>query len=267
MPFASRPGLRLYFEQAGAGDPALVFVHGWCCDHSAFEPQFEHFQATHRVVAPDLRGFGRSDATSEGLDPPTFADDVVWLCTELKITKPIVVGHSLGGAVVLELGRRHPALPAAIVAVDPAPIDPPPELRAAFRETAAQLRGPDAEAARRAFIDNVCFAASDDADRKRRIGEQMCSVPMPVAAAALGPLADWDGGAALRACAVPTLVLLAAVGALNDPARLRALKPDVHVGVTVGSGHFQQLEVPEQVTAMIDRFVRIAVSRATTPMT
>ena len=264
MPFAR---LRLYYEQSGAGDPALVFVHGWCCDHGAFQPQFEHFQRSHRVVAPDLRGFGRSDATSEGLDPASLADDIAGLCAELGVARPVVVGHSLGGAVALELGRRHPAVPAAIVAVDPAPIDPPPALRAAFREVGAALRGPDAEAARRAFIENVCFAATDDAERKRRIFEQMCTVPLPIAAAALGPLGEWDGGAALSACAVPVLVLLAAVGPLNDPARLRALKPDVHVGVTVGSGHFLQLEVPEQVTAMIDRFMRVAVPPASAALT
>lgn len=267
MPFAMRPGLRLHYEEAGAGDPPLVFVHGWCCDRSAFAPQLEHFRRKHRVVAPDLRGFGRSDATSDGLDPASLADDIAWLCVELRLSRPVVVGHSLGGAVVLELGARHPTLPAAIVAVDPAPIDPPPELRAAFREVGAALRGPDAEAARRAFIENVCFAATDDAERKRRISAQMCAVPMPIAAAALGPLGEWDGGRALRACAAPVLLLLAAVGALNDPARLRALKPDVHIGVTVGAGHFHHLEVPEQVNAMIARFMQVAVTRVPTSTT
>ena len=44
MPHATRDDLSLYYEQAGSGDPAFVFVHGWCCDHTFFEPQYEHLQ-------------------------------------------------------------------------------------------------------------------------------------------------------------------------------------------------------------------------------
>ena len=48
------------------------------------------------------------------------------------------------------------------------------------------------------------------------------------------------------------------LGGSNDPARLLALRTDIHIGMTVGPGHFNQLEVPEQVTPMIERFVLIA---------
>jgi pimeloyl-ACP methyl ester carboxylesterase len=44
MPHARRDDLGLYYEQAGRGDPPLIFVHGWCCDHTFYQPQFEHFQ-------------------------------------------------------------------------------------------------------------------------------------------------------------------------------------------------------------------------------
>jgi len=61
MPYADVDGLRLYYEQAGRGDPELLFVPGWCCDHTAFQPQLDHFSKTHAVTALDLRGCGRSD--------------------------------------------------------------------------------------------------------------------------------------------------------------------------------------------------------------
>ena len=56
-----RDGVALAYEEAGSGDPPLLLVHCWCCDHSYFQPQFEHFQRDHRVVAVDLRGHGASD--------------------------------------------------------------------------------------------------------------------------------------------------------------------------------------------------------------
>jgi pimeloyl-ACP methyl ester carboxylesterase len=56
-------------------------------------------------------------------------------------------------------------------------------------------------------------------------------------------------------CDVPLLVLLSEPGGSNDPSRLQALKPNTSFGMTVGAGHFHQLEVPEQVNAMVERFI------------
>lgn len=42
MPYVKRDDLSLYYEQAGSGEPPFLFVHGWCCDHSFFAPQYDH---------------------------------------------------------------------------------------------------------------------------------------------------------------------------------------------------------------------------------
>jgi hypothetical protein len=55
------------------------------------------------------------------------------------------------------------------------------------------------------------------------------------------------------------LVLRSGTGGSNVPERLLPLKADLHFGMTVGAGHFHQLEVPEQVTAMMERFIHVAV--------
>jgi len=259
MPDASREGVRLHFEQEGRGRPPFVFVHGWCCDRTFFQPQFDHFKSSCRVMTLDLRGCGNSDLAEIGFDIPTFADDVAWLCGELKISKPIVLGHSLGGMIALELASRYPALPAAIVAVDPGPINPLPETRTFFEALIAQLEGPKANEARREFIEGF-FLPTDDAERKRRIVETMCAVPLRIAVAALRGIVAWNGTEALRLCRVPLLVLRSETGGSNDPERLLPLKPDIQFGVTVGAGHFHQLEVPEQVTPMIERFVRLVAA-------
>ena len=68
----------------------------------------------------------------------------------------------------------------------------------------------------------------------------------------------WDGEAAARACRVPALHI-AADEPINDAAALRALNPRIRTGQTVGAGHFNQLEVPEQVHAMIERFLAVGL--------
>ena len=56
-----REGIGLSYEEAGEGDPPLLLVHCWCCDHTFLAPQFEHFSRRHRVVTVDLRDHGESD--------------------------------------------------------------------------------------------------------------------------------------------------------------------------------------------------------------
>ena len=70
-------------------------------------------------------------------------------------------------------------------------------------------------------------------------------------------MGEWDGEAATRACGVPMLHISADVP-INDAAALRALNPLLRTGQTVGAGHFHQLQVPEQVNAMIERFLLLA---------
>ena len=88
----------------------------------------------------------------------------------------------------------------------------------------------------------------------------MCRVPLEEAAAEIRGVIAWNGVGALAMCRVPLLVLRARTGGSNDPARLLAVKPDTHVGVTVGAGHFNHLDVPEQVNPMLERFLRLATA-------
>ena len=260
MPYAKRDGVSLYYEQAGHGDPPMVFVHGWCCDRTFFQPQFDHFQASHAVATLDLRGCGKSDRPEAGYDIPSLTDDVACLCRHAGIAQPVVVGHSLGGMIAIELAARHPSLPKAVVAVDPGAITPTPEALSVYEGFATQLEGPDGEAVRRAWVDSGgMFLATDDADRRRWIVETMCAVPLGVAAQVIRGVAAWNGVGALQLCQAPLLVLRSRTGGSNDPARLLAVKPDLHIGVTVGAGHFNQLEVPEQVNSMIERFMQVAI--------
>ncbi len=76
MPYLQRDGVSLVYQEQGSGDPPIVFVHGWMCDHTHFAPQFEHFGRKHRVAAVDLRGHGRSDTPEQDYTIDGFADDL-----------------------------------------------------------------------------------------------------------------------------------------------------------------------------------------------
>jgi pimeloyl-ACP methyl ester carboxylesterase len=258
MPYAERDGLRLYYERDGSGEDELLFVPGWCCDHTFFAPQFDYFKGTHAVTALAPRGCGLSDSPPDGYDIPSLADDVAWFCGEVGIEQPVVIGHSLGGIIAIELGARHPSLARALVADDPAPIHPTGVDTPLYTGFAEQLAGPTGEDVRRAWVED-CIGATADDELRKRIVDRMCVAALPVARAMIEGIVSWNGVAALMMCDAPLLILLSAPDDSNDPARLAVLKPDVHFGMTIGAGHFHQLEVPEQLNAMIERFLAVAI--------
>jgi len=252
----ARDGVTLAYEESGDGDPPFVFVHGWTCNHTHFAPQLAHFSARHRVVAVDLRGHGRSDAPEEPYAIATFADDVAWLCHELGVERPVVVGHSMGGAVVLELAARHPELPRAIVMLDAAPVTKASEAAAIAAELSKNLRGPDAATIRAALVDQTTATLACEPSVQEAVRRDMLATADHVALSCLEALGDWDGEAAARGCTVPALHI-GADDPINDAAALRALNPLIRTGQTVGAGHFNQLEAPDQVNAMIERFLLV----------
>jgi pimeloyl-ACP methyl ester carboxylesterase len=256
VPYAELDGLRLYYERGGRGEPELLFVHGWCCDHTAFQPQFDHFARAHSVTALDLRGCGQSDAPEDGYGIRDFADDLAQFCRVVEIEKPVVVGHSLGGMIAVELGARYPALASAVVLLDPGPIDPLPETVKHLAAAAEQLAGPGGEDVRRVWVEDM---GARDEELARWIADLMSAVPLPVATAVIRNLNDWNGVGALGLCVVPALLVRRTIGANPDALRLREIKPDLEVGITVGAGHFHHLEVPEQVNAMIERFLAVSL--------
>jgi pimeloyl-ACP methyl ester carboxylesterase len=256
MKHVERDGVKLAYTESGSGSPPVVLVHGWTCDHTYFAPQAEHLAKRHRVISVDLRGHGESDKPQGPYDISVFADDVAWLCRKVGAQKPIVIGHSMGGMTALELAVRHPDLPSAIVVCD-SPMALPAQLAANLTAVSDQFRKPDWRAAHRAFLNDALFIPEDDPKRKERILADMTSAPDHVTLGCWNGIVSADMDGDLRKCKVPFLYL-AAAAPLADPQKLRELCPTVVIGQTVGAGHFHQLEVPDQVNAMIDRFLRVS---------
>jgi pimeloyl-ACP methyl ester carboxylesterase len=256
MASLQRDGVSLFYEEAKGQKTPILLVHGWCCDHSFFAPQFEHFASEgHRVVAVDLRGHGQSDKPHGTYTMQLFADDLAFLCGELGLIKPVVIGHSMGGVVAFALAARYPKLPSAIVTID-AGLTPPPTVGSALSRFIDGLRGPGYRTALGDYAEAVLFLKTDDEKRKTRILACMEAAPQHVAVSALEGGHAYDASEAKGRFVAPMLYIAAdEYPPRADIARLQELVPKLHYGHVVGSGHFCQLEVPEQVNAMIDRFL------------
>ena len=114
----SADGIPVHFEVEGAGEPALVFVHGWSCDRTYWSAQIDHFAATHEVVAVDLAGHGESGGGRREWTMPAFGGDVVAVIEKLGLREVVLIGHSMGGDVIVEVALALPERIAGLVWVD-----------------------------------------------------------------------------------------------------------------------------------------------------
>jgi pimeloyl-ACP methyl ester carboxylesterase len=252
-----RDGIALAYEEAGQGAASLVFVHGLACHRGFWAAQIKHFSRHYRVLAVDLRGHGHSDAPEQRYTMQLLADDVAWMCSQLGIERPVLVGHSLGGLVALELAVGHREQVRAVTLIDSILLAP--GVRAEFvRELVTALRSPDASRALREYY-STFFGPYDDHARKAWILDEIVRTPTHVTSSILEEsVRSWDDADALGRCEVPLLYLDAATPNA-DLARATKLQPRLTVGRTVGSGHFSPCEVPEQINAMLDRFLTVGL--------
>lgn len=257
-------GTVLWHDEEGAGDPPLVFVHGFSNDHTNFVRQIEHFSPRHRVVSVDLRGHGRSDAPDQAYTIDGFADDVAWLCAELGLERPILAGHSMGGMVVATLAEKHPELPGGIVILDAAPV-PRPELVGALTGFADTLADEttfreDLRASSEAF-----FTPWDDVTVKKSVQDSVYAPRhvMLSASAAMGEFLQRALAEDIPAAWQAPACHIAASLQMNDLERFQRLCPELITAQTLGSGHWYMLDVPDQINAMLERFIEIVVAKGT----
>jgi pimeloyl-ACP methyl ester carboxylesterase len=143
MPHADLGDVQLFYTDEGVGDPPLLFVHGYSCDSHDWLWQLPVFTRSHRVIAVDLRGHGRSSAPADGYSATSLADDLAKLLEQLRTGPVVALGHSLGGVVVSALAVEHPGLVSRLVCVDPAYLLPDETEQFALPLLAA-LEGDDA---------------------------------------------------------------------------------------------------------------------------
>ena len=116
MPYSTANGVKIYYEVAGDGCP-FVMVHANPFDHNLWMYQIAHFSTFFRVIAVDIRGYGRSDKPATAFTLKDMADDVLGVCRDEAIEEAILGGVSVGSGISLLLGLDHPEMFKALILV------------------------------------------------------------------------------------------------------------------------------------------------------
>lgn len=263
MPVAQCNGTNLYYEDAGEGEP-IVFLHGVMAGLRYFEPQLEGLSDTHRPIALDFRGHGRSEKPEGGHTVPQYARDVEAFLTRLAIEEVTLVGWSMGALVAWEYAEQFGTdRLRAVVDVDMEPTrfqwddyahgttDLP-----ALRDAMSAIQTNHLE-----LIDNIIEPLLNEApstDLRRMMFDETARCPPPVKSAILFDCTFRDYRDLLPRLDVPMLVCAGADEEWRSVASVELaveLAPDSRFEYFEASGHCLTVEEPDRFNRIVSDFV------------
>ena len=117
-------GIRIHYWRTGGNKPPLVLAHGSSDDGLCWTNLAREFQNDFDIIMFDARGHGLSDPPTPSDPPDAQVEDLAGLIRELKLNKPILMGHSMGSASVAHFAAKYPDVPRAVILEDPALVRP-----------------------------------------------------------------------------------------------------------------------------------------------
>lgn len=242
---AKLDGGDVYYEAQGKGSQTLVLIHGWTCDHTFWEGQAKQLAAKYKLIAIDLPGHGRSSAAPE-YPISLFARAVEAVMRAEGVAKATLMGHSMGGSVILEFSRLFPRKLDGVVLVD-----------AFMREASAaanvprfyeRFTGEEGKAARRKMIEGMFSAATTPAVREQVLNGMLAAPEATAVGAMKGMFApevwrEWQSP-------VRALAVVAHPEQITE-ASLKARFPNLTYRNMAGTGHFLMMEKPAEFNAIV----------------
>ncbi len=255
------PGVDLALRDVGEGRP-VVLIHGFPMDHSIWAEQVGSLATRWRVIAPDLRGFGRSSVTPGKVTVEQWADDLAAMLDALAISEPIVLGGlSMGGYVAFRFFQAHRERLAGLVLCDTRAAADTPQAAAARLETAERTEREGSRFLADTMLPRLLAPATlqgrpEVADRLRRM--ILAGNPVGYAATSRGLAERPDFTPLLPAIDCPALLIVGRQDAISTVAEMNAMAraiPGARIVEIEGAGHATPLEAPGEVTAAIEKFL------------
>jgi pimeloyl-ACP methyl ester carboxylesterase len=250
----SADGVPIHYDVQGDGAIALVFVHGWCCNRHYWDRQVGHFASQHTVVSLDLAGHGASGRDRTQWTVPTFGQDVVAVVEQLGLEQVGLVGHSLGGPVIVEAARRLRASVIGLVGADTWHNVQQMRTAAQIEKTLAPFRTNFADAAR--ALVRTMFVPTSDATLVEDIVTAMSAAPPGSALSVIEELLRHDRQLqeGLQEVEAPKMTINTRHWIKTNLEGLR--RYGIEVALMSGVGHFVMMEDPQTFNHLLHEAVK-----------
>ncbi|HEY3344345.1 MAG TPA: alpha/beta hydrolase [Anaerolineaceae bacterium] len=246
--------ITIHYVEQGEGFP-VILLHGFPLDHTIWEATVTGMKSGARIIQPDLRGFGRSDAPEGVYSMRLLADDVARLMDALGLGMAVLVGHSMAGYLALEFAGAYPERLAGIGLVSTQALADTPERRSGRLAQAEDVLAHGPKTLASSMTPRLTADHQYHAEIYRII---LRNQPNGLAGALKGMAERRNNTALLPAIAVPSVVVAGLDDQLIPVERSREMAaslPRVELVEITGAGHMPMMEKPVETASAIDRLV------------
>lgn len=258
-------GIPLYVAARGRGFP-ITLVHGFPLNHRIFDTQLRMLARAYRVLAPDLRGFGKTPFVGNDITIDTYADDIARVLDALEIEQTVLAGLSMGGYIAFAFWRRHRDRVRALILLNTRAGADSEEARARRFETIEAVQRDGVEPLVQSMLPRLLSPVTYRGKKHvvHKLEDIMRSSSREGVIAALKAMAYRpDSRPTLAEITVPTLILAGRDDAIVpvDEAEAMALAiPDARLHVVDHAGHLVTMERPRTTSRLIAAFLQEVLS-------
>ncbi|TRZ48791.1 alpha/beta hydrolase [bacterium] len=241
-----------YAVYGPATDPAVVFVHGWSCDSRYWHNQIPYFSKKYRVITIDLAGHGNSGFGRKTYTTEAFGQDVAAVLRQLDVKKAVLVGHSMGGEIILYAAKISPERVIGLVGVDTLEdlgMVYPDEVKNSIYEPIAADFVPKVQE----FVRSM-FPANADKALVDAIVRDMSSAPQEVALSSMKEYFKVSDPELIKGLRAPLKSVNSDLWPTNVDGN-KKLVPSYEMALMKGHGHFIMLEAPDEFNVLLERMI------------
>jgi 3-oxoadipate enol-lactonase len=250
-------GSTICYSDQGEGE-VIVLLHGFCGSAEYWEKVIPHLSGSYRVIAPDLRGHGESDAPLGAYTIEGMADDVLSLLDALKLPKVTLLGHSLGGYVTLSFAQRYASRLTGFGLIHSTGYPDTEEAKEKRLKSVSTIQNDGITV----FVDGLVPAlfAPGTAESSPHLLERAKEIgyrtpPQGAAGVALAMRERPDRRDVISASELPILLVAGAADGVVPPERtFTSDKPNITQATIPGAGHMSMFEASEQLSDIIKTF-------------
>jgi 3-oxoadipate enol-lactonase len=260
------PGIKIWYEDSGTQPstslPTVLFIHGYPLSRKQWQPQMSGLAGSARLLAPDLRGFGGSDATPGPYSMELLADDCIGFLDRLGITKPVIVcGLSMGGYITFALYRKYPQRVQGLILASTRATADSSEAKSTRNKAIILAKKEGVEAIARLMLPKMLAASTYTyrLDLVEFIRSILLSASVPGITGVLAGMRDRsDSTTLLTQIAVPTLLIFGEEDQFVPRSEIEVMHAsikDARLHWLPDAGHLPNLEQPEIFNSLVQEYL------------
>jgi len=251
----------LSYDDVGEGNIPIIFLHGFPFDKTMWQKQMEDLKTSYRVIACDIRGFGKSKDEVSHLSINLFAEDLIKFMDTLNISKAVICGLSMGGFIALNVIEKFPERFEALILCDTQCIADTTEVKIQRYKTIDQIIEHGPNNFNDAFTNSVFY--SDTLDENKLIVDSLREIVFAnskhIIVAGLNALAERaETCSTLNKIKIPTLIICGKEDSVTPLVQSEMMHKEIKeslLHVIKNAGHVSNLEHPIEFNETLRNFL------------